>query len=288
MAVQLDDETYQLFSDSLDIHCHWASFQKEREPHSTHCETVLGYWMFLVAHRGTYAGLIANSDTFRAYSGQVVCIPPSTAFSLSFERHGALSGVALSATVLGGLDLLEFFTIPPVLGRSPSSPIADALSRFAEVAVTMHRWDFGKVALFNSLGYNFVAAVLDAVTLDADGHGRMRGALRLIPVVSHIWRNASRRITRAELASVLGVGEQHLHLLFKRHIGVAPYKYIQRVRLMKAQTQLISRQDTIGRIAEELGFCDQFHFSKEFKKEFGISPTVYRERKRAFLADMTG
>ena len=29
-------------------------------------------------------------------------------------------------------------------------------------------------------------------------------------------------------------------------------------------------------IASELGFCDEFHFSKAFKRAYGISPSEYR------------
>jgi AraC-like DNA-binding protein len=31
-------------------------------------------------------------------------------------------------------------------------------------------------------------------------------------------------------------------------------------------------------IAEELGFCDEFHFSRRFKQIAGVSPAVYRKR----------
>lgn len=284
----MEEESFQLFSDSLSVHCHWASSRTAREPHATEATTVLGYWMFLVAHEGSYAGRLDGSTRFGARAGEVVCIPPGIGFSLRFVEPGVLSGAAVSVSVLGGLDLLDFFELPAVIVGRAGEAAASALTAYAERAVAMHDWDFRALARLHRLAHGFLDQLLGVAELDSAGRPRIDGALRLLPAISYVWQHAGSDIRRADLARLLGIGEQHLHVLFRTYLGIAPYRYIQRVRLSKAQVELVSRDDTVRSIAERLGFCDQFHFSRQFKKEFGISPAAYRDRKRRFLAGIRG
>ena len=48
---------------------------------------------------------------------------------------------------------------------------------------------------------------------------------------------------------------------------------------MSKSLELIKNHDfTINQISENLGYKNQFYFSKEFKKHFGMSPTIYRKK----------
>lgn len=288
VAVHLEDETFQLFSDTLTIHCHWASHRHPRESHQTDAATSIGYWMFLVAHEGGYRGRLADHGPFSAGTDEVVCIPPGTHFALEFAGPGVLSAAAVSIGILGGLDLLDFFTVGPVIAGMDGETIAGALERYTRVAVSMGEWDFASLARFSSSAHALLERLLAAADPRAEANERLRGALRLLPAIAYIRNHIAEHIARADLARLLGVGEQHLHVLFRTYLGVSPYRYIQRVRLSKAQIELARSDETIATIAERLGFCDQFHFSKQFKKSFGVSPASYRERKRRFLADVRG
>ena len=81
-------------------------------------------------------------------------------------------------------------------------------------------------------------------------------------------------ITNEELAGMLGVSLRHLRYIFEQEIGLPPYRYHMNLRLDMAMT--IIRTDperTFRGIAEEFGFCDEFHFSRAFKRRFGIPPS---------------
>ncbi|MCX8664726.1 MULTISPECIES: HTH-type transcriptional activator RhaS [unclassified Gilliamella] len=66
----------------------------------------------------------------------------------------------------------------------------------------------------------------------------------------------------------------HRHI--KNHLGITPQKYLIKLRLAEAYTQLIYTRKTITEIAQECGFNDSAYFSTCFKQEFEIGPQILR------------
>lgn len=59
-----------------------------------------------------------------------------------------------------------------------------------------------------------------------------------------------------------------------------PKQLIREVRLPKAVELLETTSYTIAEVAERTGFGDPSYFTRVFSKEFGMSPTGYREKYR--------
>lgn len=86
-----------------------------------------------------------------------------------------------------------------------------------------------------------------------------------------IRNNCTRAMRTEELAREMGVHKSHLVRTFSNAVGMAPQKYIRQVRVAKA-SELISLGSQLSEIALMLDFSDQAHFSREFKKVFGVPP----------------
>jgi len=84
------------------------------------------------------------------------------------------------------------------------------------------------------------------------------------------------------LAHELGVAYSYFRREFKVRTGLAPKRYLLRLRLEKARRLLGNSPDSIKVIADRLGFSSAFHLSAAFKREFGVSPSAWRkpDRKR--------
>lgn len=99
--------------------------------------------------------------------------------------------------------------------------------------------------------------------------------------VEHVLRFLSlqypQQISIQHIASSLGYHRAHLSKAFKAKTGLSPKQYLMKVRLKKAQ-ELLSGNLTIDQISSSVGFNDALYFSKQFRKEFGISPTDYRNK----------
>lgn len=81
------------------------------------------------------------------------------------------------------------------------------------------------------------------------------------------------------IADHLGISLRHLYRLFAVD-QLSVNKYIQSKRLERVQTELKDPNNdklSITHIALQWGFGDSAHFSKIFKKVYGVSPRVFRE-----------
>ena len=85
----------------------------------------------------------------------------------------------------------------------------------------------------------------------------------------------------AGLAREAGVHPAHLARAFRAHYGCSIGRFARQQRIQSAATQLTTTDFTIAGIALALGFVDQSHFTRQFRRHFGLTPRAYRERFRA-------
>ena len=80
-----------------------------------------------------------------------------------------------------------------------------------------------------------------------------------------------------ELADSLGFTSAYLSKIFKRYTGTTPIKMLTNIRIHNAKKLLLHTNYTIQEIGKEVGYPDQFHFSKTFRKVVGMNPSAFRE-----------
>lgn len=73
----------------------------------------------------------------------------------------------------------------------------------------------------------------------------------------------------------------HFARVFRRIIGEAPGRYVIRCRIERASVLLRHSNETVAAIADALGYCDPYAFSKQFKKFSGHSPSTFRTMGQA-------
>ena len=87
----------------------------------------------------------------------------------------------------------------------------------------------------------------------------------------------SRFFTEQDMADRLFVSPKTLRALFKNRFGKTFYQYQLDTKLSQVCVCLIETPDRCLRVvADELGFADEFHLSKAFKRRYGLSPAAYR------------
>ncbi|MGE4405239.1 AraC family ligand binding domain-containing protein [Pseudomonas sp.] len=80
-----------------------------------------------------------------------------------------------------------------------------------------------------------------------------------------------------DLASVTGVDRFRLSRAFKAAFGLAPHAYLVQLRLAKAR-QLLAAGQPPAQVAMTLGFADQSHLGRWFRRAYGLTPAHYRRR----------
>ena len=76
------------------------------------------------------------------------------------------------------------------------------------------------------------------------------------------------------LAAHIFVSKYYLIRKFKSSIGMTPHQFCIQNRIRKSQ-RMLDKDKTISGIATEMGFYDQSHFDKAFRRIVGISPSEY-------------
>lgn len=84
------------------------------------------------------------------------------------------------------------------------------------------------------------------------------------------------KIQMSELAKGLHLSERNFRKCFTASIGVSPKAYLQAARLEHAKELLRAGEQSISEISEAVGYYSQFQFSRDFKKEYGLTPSDYR------------
>lgn len=80
------------------------------------------------------------------------------------------------------------------------------------------------------------------------------------------------------LAAVVNLSRSHYTTLFRRVTGYAPLQYLNHLR-MQCAVQLLDTTDlSIKEISDQIGFSDQFYFSRAFRKMYGHAPSEHRRR----------
>ncbi len=80
----------------------------------------------------------------------------------------------------------------------------------------------------------------------------------------------------ADMARSVGMSEAGFRREFHGVTGSSPKKFYDRLRMAWAEELLHTTPLSVGEIADRLGFSSPYHFSRAFKKHFGMPPSTVR------------
>jgi AraC family transcriptional regulator len=99
--------------------------------------------------------------------------------------------------------------------------------------------------------------------------------------IDYIHCNLDQDPTLSELAAVAGLSPVYFARQFKRATGLAPHRFLTRVRVDHAKRLLAGTDQPIASIALDCGFCHQEHLTRVFRKLCGTTPAAYRNNVRS-------
>ncbi|MBQ4159528.1 MAG: helix-turn-helix transcriptional regulator [Clostridia bacterium] len=98
-------------------------------------------------------------------------------------------------------------------------------------------------------------------------------------VLNYIDANLSCAPSVSALALQMNMSEKYFISYFKKHMGQTPHAYMTAQKMQRAYAMLYAPDMQVKVVAESLGYCDAYAFSKAFKAYFGISPAFAHKNK---------
>jgi len=124
----------------------------------------------------------------------------------------------------------------------------------------------GDEILFRLLRSNAACAVRAGV-------GPAQDATRILEAMQFIRANPARKLSVDSIAKTVAMSPSHFAHRFTAVARTSPMRYVREVRLERAKEMLGHHGARAGDVASRVGFESAAHFTREFKRRFGVPPS---------------
>jgi AraC-like DNA-binding protein len=212
----------------------------------------------LVTRESEHDAAVLSATRREPYLGLAICFGP--------ER---VARALLALAEAGGCDPTADRT--PALTMEPDAPVVGALERLlAAIADPVDRRLLAPLIideiLLRLLRTPGAAAIRSAV-------GPAGDASRILDVMRFIRQKHRDKLTVPQLARQAAMSPSHFAHRFRAVARVSPMRYLRQVRLDTARSLILQTGARVSQAAIEVGFESPAHFTREFKRRFGVTPS---------------
>ncbi|WP_394842821.1 AraC family transcriptional regulator [Pendulispora brunnea] len=161
----------------------------------------------------------------------------------------------------------------------PPLPRADAIRQLTELRLGGASPALG----LEELAFSLAACVLDETGLRPPPKlppDSRRARDNVYAALSLLEDSSSEELHLDDIAQAADLSPYHFLRLFKRELGVTPYRYLMQARVRRAVELLGATDQPVTEIAFDVGFGDLSNFINAFRREIGCSPRQYRKASR--------
>ncbi len=232
----------------------------------------------LVNNHGTFSKVETPEKNYRVNDGESYVLQPNRLHRLTTLGGDAPVSIwcHFRLTLYQGIDFVEFFELPDKF----KPPVSDRIREYCRVLVSDKPADpLLRLLHLKTAGFTLANEILRHCTQRSGADEKISLLNRLSPAIDYMSRHYRSRPCLGEVARRVNLSESRFTVLFKQIMHVSPGEYWQSLRMMKAQEMLYRAESTVEETAAELGFYDVFHFSRQYKKKFGMTPAEFLRRR---------
>ena len=174
------------------------------------------------------------------------------------------------------------FDFDEILGVSEESPVRAAKhpDKVGKLFYTL----FESPAQGTELSYCALATFLQLISLEyVKENTPTKSDLSNDKIISNVKRIIELNYFRSDLsirdvADMNTISQRHMDRIFKNTTQMTPKEYLVDIRLTHAAALLQKQKYSVHDLCTSVGFNDEFHFMRCFKKKFGMSTKAYRNQ----------
>ena len=243
---------------------------------SSWCETCVktNYTLWAIEEGTVYIEI--DNKKFTAHKGDAVLFYPENAYRAYTNENGCkFIAVRFSLKMGADMDLLSEFNLAGIVGN-----IKEETHSFCTNFMQNHRMP-RRTSFEHYIEFiKYIHKITNIQKNDSTAilfyhrtHTSEKAVIQLaIDYISHNYKHISVK----DVAKYVHMNEKRFILNFKKAVNLSPGQYIHRCKMQKAAELLSISDIKITDIAQELGFADQYSFSKAFKRTYGEAPTIFR------------
>ena len=218
------------------------------------------HWLlhYVVSGNGIF---IRNSITYKVKKGDIFVIRPFEEVYYEADQKNPWSYIWIGFT--GDALMSQIFTEPIITVHGAGKIFLD-MQRCNEL-------ESGRSAFLASKIWELIAQKLDEGS-QSTGH--------IDQALSFMHSEYANGITVTAVAKHLNLDRTYFSMLFKNETGVSPIDYLSDLKLNNAAELMSVYGKSPSTAAISSGYPDYCHFSRAFKKKFGISPKQYCDLNR--------
>ena len=217
--------------------------------------------------------------------GDFIIVPANTTHQAAWYEEGYAVAIAIDPTVFARtiyevvdpdkIELLPKFAIPDPFIYQIGVALKSALTKhgtssrlYAETlinALILHLLEHYSTTRINT--FECISGTLPQYKLQQ--------------IIDYIHAYLDSDLSLNELATLVQMSPHYFSRLFKETTGFTPHQYVIRCRIERAKDLLKQGKLSIAEVAKEVGFVDQSHLNRYFKRQLGITPKNYSQQYRS-------
>ena len=222
---------------------------------------------YIVKGSGTF---ILNGITIEMRPGMVFFSPPATFHEISFEEPAEIINMSFYSALISP-ELINSL-ITPVVTFDSTGHYRNMLDETLSRRQFTFKYDL-----------EYITHILNAILinlLECSDHVMDKSPFmdkNLYKAILYINNHFLENITLSQIAKSVYLSTDYLSRLFYKGVGEHISTYILNMKMRYAHTLVIATQLPINEIAFRSGFGAVAHFTRTFKKKYGMSPSKLRQ-----------
>ena len=214
--------------------------------------------------------------------GDFVIVPGNTSHQVVWNKPGNAVSIAIEPTVFAQTihEVVDPDRVELLPHFATSDPLVYQIGLALKSALVKHGTSSRLYAetLINTL----IVHLLEYYSVGRQNSSECVGAklpqYKLQQIIDYIYAHLDRDLSLKELGTVVKMSPHYFSQLFKKTTGITPHQYIIRCRIERAKDLLKQGKSSIAEIAKQVGFVDQSHLYRYFKRLVGITPKTFLQR----------